>query len=135
MARKILNLTGIEFAPLTGTLKLPQLVRREKLLLITKTTANKIVYNFADPALGLYSFNLDTDTDQSHGSTTLVLKYNTANMLPTDNFQIVYDENNEIYKQYNLYEIRDQFNELLYEVRQDRGANIDYTKNFTTITG
>jgi len=32
------------------------------------------------------------------------------------------------------YEIRDQFNELLYEVRQDRGANIDYTKNFTTIT-
>jgi hypothetical protein len=95
MARKILNLTGIEFAPLTGTLKLPQLVRREKLLLITNTTANKIVYNFADPALGLYSFNLDTDTDQSHGTTTLVLKYNTANMLPTDNFQIVYDENNE----------------------------------------
>jgi hypothetical protein len=95
MARKILNLTGIEFAPLTGTLKLPQLVRREKLLLITNTTANKIVYNFADPALGLYSFNLDTDTDQSHGSTTLVLKYNTANMLSTDSFQIVYDENNE----------------------------------------
>jgi hypothetical protein len=95
MARKILNLTGIEFAPLTGTLKLPQLVRREKLLLITNTTANKIVYNFADPALGLYSFNLDTDTDQSHGTTTLVLKYNTANMLPTDSFQIVYDENNE----------------------------------------
>jgi len=95
MARKILNLTEIEFAPLTGTLKLPQLIRREKLLLITNTTANKIVYNFADPALGLYSFNLDTDTDQSHGTTTLVLKYNTANMLPTDSFQIVYDENNE----------------------------------------
>ena len=95
MARKILNLTGIEFAPLTGTLKLPQLIRREKLLLITNTTANKIVYNFADTSLGLYSFNLDTDTDQAHGSTTLVLKYNTANMLPTDSFQIVYDENNE----------------------------------------
>jgi hypothetical protein len=24
---------------------------------------------------------------------------------------------------------------LLYEVRQDRGTNIDFTKNFTTITG
>ena len=95
MARKILNLTGIEFTPLTGTLKLPQLVRREKLLLITNVTANKIVYNFADPSLGLYSHTLDTDTDQSHGSTILVLKYNTADMLPTDSFQIVYDENNE----------------------------------------
>jgi hypothetical protein len=95
MARKILNLTGIEFAPLTGTLKIPQIIRREKLLLITNATANKIVYNFADPALGLYSFDIDTDTDQSHGATTLVLKYNTANMLPTDRFQIVYDENNE----------------------------------------
>jgi hypothetical protein len=95
MARKILNLTGIEFAPLTGTLKLPQLIRREKLLLITNVTANKIVYNFADPALGLYSHTLDNTTDASHGSTTLVLKYNTADMLPTDSFQIVYDENNE----------------------------------------
>ena len=95
MARKILNLTQIEFAPLTGTLKLPQLLRREKLLLITNVTANKIVYNFADPALGAYSHTLDTDTDPAHGSTIIVLKYNTADMLPTDRFQIVYDENNE----------------------------------------
>jgi len=95
MARKILNLTEIEFAPLTGTLKLPQLLRREKLLLITNVTANKIVYNFADPALGAYSHTLDNETDPSHGSTTIVLKYNTADMLSTDSFQIVYDENNE----------------------------------------
>ena len=74
MARKILNLTGIEFAPLTGTLKLPQIIRREKLLLITNATANKVVYNFADPALGLYSYAVDTDTDQAKGTTTLVLK-------------------------------------------------------------
>jgi hypothetical protein len=95
MARKILNLTGIEFAPLTGTLKIPQLVHQNKLLLITNTTQNKIVYNFADPALGLYSHTLDNTTDASHGSTILVLKYNTSNMLSTDKFQIVYDENNE----------------------------------------
>ena len=94
MARKILNLTGIEFAPLTGTLILPQLIRREKLLLITNATANKVVYNFADPALGLYNYSVDTSTDPAHGKTILVLKYNTANMLPTDSSKNVYDENN-----------------------------------------
>jgi hypothetical protein len=51
-----------------------------------------------------------------------------------DGVYTMYDSENNIYKQYNLYEIRDQFNALLYEVRQDRGTNIDYTKNFTTIT-
>ena len=29
---------------------------------------------------------------------------------------------------------RNQFNELLYEVRQDRNNNIDFSKNFTNIT-
>jgi hypothetical protein len=51
-----------------------------------------------------------------------------------DGIYTLYDSNNNIYKQYNLYEIRDQFNELLYEVRQDRGNNIDFSKNFTNIT-
>ena len=50
-----------------------------------------------------------------------------------DGIYTMYDTNNNIYKQYNLFEIRDQFNALLYEVRQDRGTNIDFTKNFTTI--
>ena len=50
-----------------------------------------------------------------------------------DGIYTIYDSDNKIYKQYNLFEIRDQFNALLYEVRQDRGANIDFTKNFTTI--
>jgi hypothetical protein len=47
----------------------------------------------------------------------------------------IYDENNNIYKQYNLYEIKDQFNSTLYEVREDRGNNIDETLNLTNITG
>ena len=37
------------------------------------------------------------------------------------------------YKQYNLYETRDQFGQPLYEVRQDRGNNIDFTKAFNNI--
>jgi len=46
----------------------------------------------------------------------------------------IYDENNNIYKQFNLYEIKDQFNSTLYEVREER-TNIDETLNLTNITG
>jgi hypothetical protein len=51
-----------------------------------------------------------------------------------DGIYTIYDNNNNIYRQYNLYEIRDNFNNLLYEVRQDRGDNIDFSKNFSNIT-
>jgi hypothetical protein len=51
-----------------------------------------------------------------------------------DGIYTIYDAENNIYRQYNLYEIRDQFNALLYEVRQSRGTNIDFSKNFTSIT-
>jgi len=50
-----------------------------------------------------------------------------------DGIYTIYDSNDNIYRQYNLYEIRDQFNALLYEVRQSRGNNIDFSKNFTNI--
>jgi hypothetical protein len=51
-----------------------------------------------------------------------------------DGIYTIYDSENNIYRQYNLYEIRNQFNELLYEVRQNRGNDIDFSKNFNTIT-
>jgi hypothetical protein len=51
-----------------------------------------------------------------------------------DGIYTIYDSANNIYRQYNLYEIRDQFNALLYEVRESRGNNIDFSKNFNTIT-
>lgn len=44
----------------------------------------------------------------------------------------IYDKNNEIYKQYNLFEIKDEFNETLFEVREKR-ENIDETLNFDNI--
>lgn len=103
MARKILSLTDIDFVPSTGTLTIPKLIRREKLLLITNTTASKIVYNFADPALGLYSHSFTTPAsdayhDAAHGKTILVLKYNTSTMLSTDDWQVVYDTENEVFE-------------------------------------
>lgn len=45
----------------------------------------------------------------------------------------VYGDNNNIYKQFNLYEVKDEFNETLYEVREER-TNIDETLNFDDIT-
>jgi hypothetical protein len=46
----------------------------------------------------------------------------------------IYDNENNIYKQYNLYEIQDQFTgEPLHEVREEL-SDIDFTKNFATIT-
>lgn len=51
-----------------------------------------------------------------------------------DGIYTLYDNDLNIYKQYNLYEIRDEFNNLLFEVRENRGDNIDFSKNFTNIT-
>jgi hypothetical protein len=68
-------------------------------------------------------------------STLAIALYGNQTKSIEDGIYTIYDSNNNIYKQYNLYEIRDQFNDLLYEVRQDRGNNIDFSKNFTNITG
>jgi hypothetical protein len=68
-------------------------------------------------------------------STLAIALYGNQTKSIDDGIYTVYDSDNNIYKQYNLYEIRDQFNDLLYEVRQDRGDNIDFSKNFTNITG
>jgi hypothetical protein len=44
----------------------------------------------------------------------------------------IYDKNNQIYKQYNLYEINNTYGETLYEIRQEK-TQIDQTLNFNTI--
>jgi hypothetical protein len=51
-----------------------------------------------------------------------------------DGIYTIYDDNNQIYKQYNLYEIQDETGNPLYEVREDRGDNINLTKNFNRLT-
>lgn len=51
-----------------------------------------------------------------------------------DGVYTIYDSNNNIYKQYNLYEVQDEFtSEPLYEIREER-VNIDTSKDFNTIT-
>jgi hypothetical protein len=66
-------------------------------------------------------------------STLAIALYGNQTKSIEDGIYTIYDANNNIYKQYNLYEIKDQFNDLLYEVRQDRGENIDFSKAFNNI--
>jgi hypothetical protein len=77
---------------------------------------------------------LDIEMVEHDFSTLAIALYGNQTKSIDDGVYTLYDTNNNIYKQYNLYEIRDQFNSLLYEVRQDRGDNIDFSKNFTNIT-
>ncbi len=69
-----------------------------------------------------------------HDASTLALAlYGNQTKSIEDGIYTIYDSDNNIYKQYNLFEIRNEFSELLYEVRQNRGDNIDFSKNFNTI--
>jgi hypothetical protein len=77
---------------------------------------------------------LDIEMAEHDISTLALALYGNQTKSIEDGVYTIYDGQNNIYKQYNLYEIRNQFNELLYEVRQDRGNNIDFSKNFTNIT-
>jgi hypothetical protein len=46
----------------------------------------------------------------------------------------IYDSTNNIYKQYNLYEVQDEFTgEPLHEIREETNE-IDFSKNFNDIT-
>jgi hypothetical protein len=70
-----------------------------------------------------------------HDFDTLALAlYGNQTKSMDDGIYTIYDSANNIYRQYNLFEIRDEFNKLLFEVRQDRGDNIDFSKNFSNIT-
>jgi hypothetical protein len=76
---------------------------------------------------------LDIEIAEHDFSTIAIALFGNQSKAIDDGIYTMYDSQNNIYKQYNLYEIRDQFNNLLFEVRQDRGNNIDFSKNFTNI--
>ena len=89
-------------------------------IIITNTFFNPITID-----IQMAEYDIDTLAIALYGNQTKSID---------DGVYTIYDSNNNIFRQYNLFEIRDQFNELLYEVRQSRGSNIDFSKNFNTIT-
>ena len=52
-----------------------------------------------------------------------------------DGIYTIYNFTNEIYKQYNLYEIKDRFTgKPLFEIKENRLNNIDFTKGFNDVS-
>jgi len=78
---------------------------------------------------------VEVEIVEHDASTLAIALYGNQTKSMDDGIYTIYDDSNNIYRQYNLYEIRDQFNNLLYEVRQDRGNNIDFGKSFENIIG
>jgi hypothetical protein len=71
-----------------------------------------------------------------HDSSTLAhALYGNQSKAVGSGIYTIYDNNNNnsIYKQYNLYEVKDEFNETLYEIREEK-TDIDETLNFDDIT-
>jgi len=107
-------------APTNKPNAIPYLGQPDQEITITNTFFNPIT--------------LDIEIAEHDFSTLAIALFGNQTKSIDDGIYTLYDSQNNIYKQYNLYEIRDQFNELLYEVRQDRNNNIDFSKNFTNIT-
>ena len=70
-----------------------------------------------------------------HDASTLALAlYGNQSKAVSSGIYTIYDGANNIYKQFNLYEVKDEFNETLYEVREER-TSVDETLNLDNITG
>jgi len=69
-----------------------------------------------------------------HDASTLALAlYGNQTKAINSGIYSIYNKENYIYKQFNLYEVKDEFNETLYEVREER-TTIDESLNFDDIT-
>ena len=88
MAKKLLN--NYDFTPgnaNVGNIKVTGKYHLNQFLLITNTTDNAIIYNFASPTYG------GTATyDSATNVTTLVLKFSTSGMSSTDALQVFVDD-------------------------------------------
>jgi hypothetical protein len=76
------------FTPSTNTVVLTGYTDAKRLLLITNTKSNTIIYNFADVSATATSVSYNATTDQ----TTIVLAYNCSAMSATDTLQIFTEE-------------------------------------------
>lgn len=106
-------------SPTNNVLATPYIGQPNQNIIITNTFFNPI--------------SVEIEMVEHDTSTLAIALYGNQTKSMEDGIYTIYDSQNRIYKQYNLYEIRDQFNSLLYEVREDRGNNIDFNKNFVNI--
>lgn len=117
------------FDPIAKTItfsNLAQSLTLANILLITNTTANTIIYNFADPTTGAISFN----------NNVLTLDYNTASMNASDVLQIYVDV--ESYEE-SLQALLRRMNKLLesnavVDLQQRQRLTIDAIRSSATAT-
>ena len=95
MARKAILDTYYTFTPATRTVVIPRAIKQERLVLITDTATNTVIYNFSDPTLKATSYTVATDPTGAFTTTTIVLNYNTTSLTTTDKLQIIVDEYDE----------------------------------------
>jgi hypothetical protein len=91
MARKSILNNYYIFDPANRVVVIPGGITREKLVLITNVTDNKVIYNFSDPELTATSYSIATDI-RNVTTTKVTLAYDTTSMSSTDKLQIVYDD-------------------------------------------
>ena len=66
MSRQTILDTAYTFTPSTGTIVIPRIIQRERLVLITNVTTNTVIYNFSDSNLKASSFTITTPTSALH---------------------------------------------------------------------
>tara|TARA_R110000787_G_scaffold184223_2_gene296129 strand:+ start:315 stop:1235 length:921 start_codon:yes stop_codon:yes gene_type:complete len=78
---------------------------------------------------------LDIEMVDHDFDTLAIALYGNQSKSIDDGIYTLYDLSglNNLYMQYDLYEVRDEFNDQLYEIRQNRGNNIDFSKAFNQI--
>jgi hypothetical protein len=76
---------------------------------------------------------IEVDMVEHDASTLAHALYGNQSKAIEPGIYTIYDQDNNIYKQYNLYEIKDEFSETLYEIREER-PDIDETLNLDNIT-
>lgn len=106
-------------APSTRPTTIPYIGQPEQKIILTNTYFNPTT--------------IEVEMVEHNAETIAYALYGNQSKAVSSGIYTIYDKENNIYKQYNLYEIKDEFNETLYEIREKR-TDIDESLNFDTIT-
>lgn len=106
-------------APSTRPTTIPYIGQPEQTIILTNTYFNPQT--------------IEIEMVEHDASTLANALYGNQSKAMESGIYTIYDKENNIYKQFNLYEVKDEFNETLYEIREKR-EDVDESLNFDTIT-
>lgn len=106
-------------APSTRPTTVPYIGQPEQTIILTNTYFNPTT--------------IEIEMVEHDASTLAIALYGNQSKAISSGIYTIYDKDNNIYRQFNLYEIKNEFNETLYEIRERR-TDIDESLSFDTIT-